>query len=93
MSNRYDDVINKTKLINQKRDKIYELEDFLYVAKKVWAGKLVIEKQKYLLKTVPYGIFEEKTITLDTDIKNEILQFIENKIESIKKEIEDIYEN
>lgn len=75
---------------NYLKKKIKELDDFIWYAERVWKGKLVQHTQKYILKTVPCGMFEESEYVLNTDIKDKILDVLRENLKEMKIELENI---
>lgn len=75
---------------NYLKKKIKELDDFIWHAERVWNGKLVQHTQKYILKTVPCGMFEESEYVLNTDTKDKILDVLRGNLKEMKTELENI---
>lgn len=77
----------KANLIQKEIDAI---DSFLRYATNVWEGKFIIEKQKYILRSIAYGMYESKEIYLPTKLKNEVLQVIIDHKDKLIKELEKI---
>lgn len=76
------------KKANELKKQITEFEDFIEGCKKVWQGKLVQEKKFFRFKRVPYGVFEEKSIVIESRIRNKMLDVLQEEIEILEKEFE-----
>jgi hypothetical protein len=80
--------------INKEIDK---LENFIYKATSVWTGKIVannyIETKrlgKFIFKSNSYGVVEGAELELDTEMKNEVLQVLKDKVTKLYKELSEI---
>lgn len=59
--------------------RVKEVDDFLWVARKVWTGRLVSSS---------YGLYSEKSICMETDLKNKVLDVVEDYSEELKERLE-----
>lgn len=73
---------------NEIKKEIDRLEKFINVAGKVWSGKIIKEKTRYIFKSSAYGWFEECSFKLDTKLKNKVLDVLRNELEELKLELE-----
>lgn len=58
--------------------RVKEVDDFLQVARRVWTGRLVSSS---------YGLYGEKSICMETDLKNRVLDVVENYSEELKERL------
>ena len=75
---------------NEIQQEIKELDNFIFTAERVWKGKLIHETTKLIFKTIPYGFLESKEYTLNTEIKNEVLEFLKVKLIKLNKELDQL---
>ncbi|WBK39656.1 hypothetical protein CB452P1_000072 [Clostridium phage CB452P1] len=75
---------------NYLKKKIKELDDFIWHAEKIWDGKIINQTQKYIFKTIPCGMFEEREYILNTDIKDKLLNVLRENLKEMKEELENI---
>lgn len=73
---------------NEIKKEIDRLEKFISVAEKVWTGKIIKEKTRYIFKSSAYGWFEEQSFHLNTKLKNKVLDVLRNELEELKLELE-----
>lgn len=73
---------------NEIKEEIDRLERFISVAEKVWAGKIIKEKTRYILKSSAYGYFEESSFKLNTKLKNKVLDVLRAELAELKLELE-----
>lgn len=59
--------------LNALNNEIKELDHFIYVASKVWTGKIGLKK----LVSHGYGAFNSREFEMNTTIKNRILDVLE----------------
>lgn len=69
---------------------IEKLDSFIDRARALWKGRLIIRKPKMFFGLIPYGFLEGKELELDTETKDEILNFIVAKADRLRKELEEI---
>lgn len=69
---------------------ISKLDSFISIGQKLWRGKLIIRKLKMIFGLISYGWLEGKELKLDTETKDEVLEFIIAKRDRLKKELEEI---
>ena len=79
--------IYKADAINEE---IKELEKFISVAEKVWAGKLIAIETKYIFKTVAFGTYNSVEYKMDTLIKNKMLDILRWRKDQLLIELEEI---
>lgn len=72
---------------NKLKKEIYDLDIFIALASMAWEGKIVRREQKYLFKTIPYGVVDESAFKLDGDIKNKVLDVLRDYLSEIKEEL------
>ena len=58
--------------------RVKEVDDFLWVARRVWTGRLVSSS---------YGLYSEKSLFMSTYLKNEVLDVIERYNTDLKEEL------
>lgn len=58
--------------------RVKEVDDFLLVARRVWTGRLVSNS---------YGLYGEKSICMETDLKNRVLDVVENYSKELKERL------
>lgn len=75
------------KKINELDNEIKELDDFLFVAKKVWKGRVTL--QKVISKA--YGFFGPTEFNMNTEIKNRVLKVLEDYKQELEIKIENTY--
>ena len=73
---------------NEIKKEIDRLEKFISVAEKVWTGKIIKEKTRYILKSSAYGYFEESSFELNTKLKNKVLDVLRAELAELKLELE-----
>lgn len=73
---------------NEIKKEIDRLEKFIRVAEKVWTGKIIKEKTRYILKSSAYGYFEESSFKLNTKLKNKVLDVLRSELKELKLELE-----
>ncbi len=56
---------------NALKKEIDELENFIHVARNVWAGRLIKRDAVFIFKSNPYGIYNSKEFYMNTKIKNQ----------------------
>lgn len=80
------------KRANELKKQIHEIELFLITARNVWKGALVIKrrKPKLFFRANGYGYFNSKEFELNTELKNEVVKLLKDKLEEMKKEFENI---
>lgn len=83
---------NELKKANELKKQIHEIECFLTTAKNVRDGKLLIKrcKPKIFFKANGYGYFTSEEFELNTELKNEVVKLMEDKLKEMKKEFENI---
>lgn len=59
--------------------RINEVDDFLRAARQVWTGRLVSNR---------YGLYNEKSLPMGTELKNKVLDVIECYSSELKEELE-----
>lgn len=64
---------------NEIQRQIRQLEDFLFYGEKVWTGQLIKRVPIITVKSNSYGMFGEAVYELDTETKNEVLEFLKAK--------------
>ncbi len=75
---------------NELQKEIRELDDFIFTAERVWEGKLIHKTTKFIFKTIAYGYLESEEYTLNTETKNEVLEFLKAKLLKLKDELEQL---
>lgn len=75
---------------NYLKDKIRELEWFIYCYKRRPATNLIVEKRKYILTALPYGPLSKEEYIVPEDVKDEIIKALENKLKVYKDELENL---
>lgn len=80
------------KRANELKKQIHEIECFLITARNVWTGSLVVKqhKPKLFFRANGYGYFTSKEFELNTELKNEVVKLLKDKLEEMKKEFENI---
>lgn len=80
------------KKANELKKQIHEIECFLITARNSRSGKLLIKrhKPKLFFKANGYGFFESKEFELNTELKNEVVKLMKEKLKEMKKEFENI---
>ncbi|CEP79270.1 Uncharacterised protein [[Clostridium] sordellii] len=73
---------------NEIKKEIDRLEKFISVAEKVWTGKIIKEKTRYIFKSSAYGYFKESSFYLDTKLKNKVLDVLRTELKELKLELE-----
>jgi len=75
---------------NKLHQEIEELEGFINTASKVWRGKLIQKKRRFIFKTVSYGWFDAKEYDLNTEAKNEVLKVLQARLLKLKIELDQL---
>lgn len=84
------DAKDKLNRMNWLNKRINELEWFIISARRVWHGKLTIEKQRYFFKRIPYGAMNETVFEMDTQLKEELLEVLENRLDTWREEFSEL---
>lgn len=64
---------------NEIQRQIRQLDNFLFYGERVWTGELVKRVPLITVKSHSYGMFGEAVYELDTETKNEVLEFLKAK--------------
>ncbi|MDN4069955.1 hypothetical protein QYF50_18800 [Paenibacillus vini] len=83
------DKLNQTNKLN---DEIKRLESFLRTAEKVWTGKIIKRTSTFIIKSNPYGAFDEAEYKLDTKTKNKMLDVLRENLADMKNQLKKIME-
>ena len=75
------------KRANKLKSEIRQLENFIDTASSVWGGKLIHQTQKFLFKSMPYGVLESKEYFMGREMKNKVLGVLKQHLEEIKEEL------
>jgi len=75
---------------NELHQEIKELEDFVFTASKVWKGKLIQEKKRFVFQTLSYGWFTSMEYALSTEAKNEVLKVLQTRLLKLKTELDQL---
>lgn len=75
---------------NEIKNEIERLEAFLCVAEKVWAGRLIKRTSKFILTSLPYGVYTEAEFLLDTATKNKMLGVLQDRLNELNQELANI---
>jgi len=80
---------NKNLIEANKIDKeIKELESFIHRAESVWKGKLIKQNTGYIFKSVAYGLYSEAEYSMNTGIKNKVLEVLRGHLQDLKNQLE-----
>ena len=72
---------------NEIQRQIRQLENFLSYGEKVWTGELIKRVPVITVKSNSYGIYGEAVYELDTETKNEVLEFLRAKRSKLKERL------
>lgn len=72
---------------NEIKKSIRELEKFLMYAEKVWTGKIVKKTSHFIIKSSAYGTFNEAEYSMNTEIKNKVLDVLKEELLDLKKQL------
>lgn len=75
---------------NEIKEKISKLNKFLFYGEKTWTGQLIKRVPLITVKSNAYGALGSATYELDTETKDEILDFLRGKLLSLETQLEDI---
>ncbi|QJI52428.1 hypothetical protein [Psychrobacillus phage Perkons] len=70
------------------KQEIKELDDFLFVAERVWTGKIIKKTSSYILQSVPYGAFKEAEYLMNTKMKNKVLDVLRSELSELKDQLQ-----
>lgn len=74
----------KLKELNELKQEIEELNNFILVAEKVWTGKIIKQEVKYIFKSADYGIYNSIEFNMNTEIKNKVLDVLIEYLNELK---------
>jgi hypothetical protein len=72
---------------NYLKKKIQELESFIWNAERVWTGKIIKQTEKYIFKANGYAAFNDAEYTLNTKMKDRLLDVLKEHLEEMKTEL------
>lgn len=75
---------------NYLKDKIRKLDYFLFSYKRRPKTNLIVEKRKYILTALPYGPLIKEEYIVPEEVKDEIINVLENKLKVYKDELENL---
>ena len=75
---------------NYLKEKIKELDHFIWHAERVWTGKIIKKDTKYIFKVNGYGYFEDAEYGLSTKMKNRMLDMLREHLKEMKEELANI---
>ncbi|MEK3995475.1 hypothetical protein MKY29_12040 [Psychrobacillus sp. FSL K6-2365] len=81
---------NELERANKLKLEIKELESFLFSAERVWTGKIVKQTSKFLIKSNPYGVFNEAEYNMNTEMKNKVLDVLKERLTDLKNQLKSI---
>ena len=82
----------KLKRANELDEEIKSLESFLRIAEKVWTGKIIKRTSTFIIKSRPYGVYNEAEYELDTETKNKMLDVLSEKVADMNNQLKKILE-
>lgn len=75
---------------NYLKEKIKELESFIWHSERVWTGKIIKRDTKYIFKANGYGCFEDAEYNLSTSMKNRLLDVLREHLKEMQTELENL---
>lgn len=75
---------------NEIKKEINELESFIFTAERVWTGKIIKRKAKYIFKADGYGAFNSKEYEMNTEMKNRVLEVLKDRLVELKNKLSEI---
>nr|HIW32434.1 hypothetical protein [Candidatus Paenibacillus intestinavium] len=75
------------RIANIIKKEILDLEDFLHSAEKVWTGRVIKRTSQFLIKSSPYGIYNEAEYHMDTETKNKVLDVLKERLSDLRKQL------
>jgi hypothetical protein len=84
--------MDSTKLsrANKLFKEIRQLEFFIRAAEKVWTGKLIKRTSKFIFKSTEYGAVSSEEFSMDTPLKNKVLDVLRDHLDELKAELENL---
>lgn len=56
----------------------------------MWTGKIVKQTSKFLIKSNPYGVFNEAEYNMNTEMKNKVLDVLKERLTDLKNQLKSI---
>lgn len=78
------------KRANYLKEKIQELDNFIWTAERVWTGKIIKKSEQYIFKANSYGGLAEAEYNLNTKMKNKVLDLLREHLKEMKEELTNI---
>ena len=74
-------------------DQIHQLNMFVYDMGLAWQGKLITEKRRMFLRTVPYGPVRSAEYDLDKPTMNKISNLLDEELAKKRAELDAMFVN
>lgn len=81
------------KLANEIQKEIKELDLFIFMAERVWTGKLLQKTPKtssITFKSNAYGAINSSEYEMNTEVKNKVLDVLREHLQSLKDKLENM---
>ena len=75
---------------NNIKEEIKELELFIYSAERVWKGKIIKQTSKYIIRTAPYGCFNETEYCMNTRMKDKVVEMLREYLVELKYKLKNM---
>lgn len=75
---------------NEIKEEISNLKKFLFYGERTWTGELIKRVPMISIKSHSYGALGSAIYELDTKTKNEILDFLREKLSTLESRLEDM---
>jgi len=82
--------VNDLEKANKLREEIKKIDYFIWMASRVWTGKLIKKTQKYIFKSISYGTVESAELELNTELKNKLIDVIQEYKDELDKKFRSI---
>lgn len=73
-------------IANALHEEIKELDNFLFIAERVWTGKMNIKE----IIANAFGVFNSKEYNMNTKVKNKVLVVLKEHLKELQNKLENL---